>query len=145
MAKASKRQFLVTIKPPAGGTIPGLPTTQYYFSQKTGGATTATLQKVFDGGAQNPTVLPGVAETSDLVLSRPYDPTIDQPLITALKGQVGRLAVTVTVQPTDANFIPVGGLETYNAILAGVTPSEVDAASSDAAVFSLTFAVGSVS
>lgn len=145
MAKASRRQFLVVIKPdPASGVR--VPAGNYYFANKSGGATSATLTKVWDGGALQPTVLPGVAITSDITLSRPYDPNVDHSLLTRLKPLVGRLACQVSITSTDANLVPISGTtETYSGYLAGVTPADVDAGSSDAATFSLTFAVATAS
>lgn len=143
MAANSRRQFLVTVAPTQGG--PTFPTKNFYFAQKTGGATQATLTKVFDGGALTPTVLPGVAETSDLVLTKPYDPNNDQALIKSLKPLVGRYFAQITVQPTDANLTPISGAqETYQGILSAVAPSDVDAGSSEAATFSITFTVSTV-
>jgi hypothetical protein len=149
MAKSSRRQFLVVIKPdPSSGiTMPNTNGTAggYYFSQKSGGATTASLTKVWDGGSTQPTVLPGVAQTADLTLVKPYDPAIDQAVIAKLKPLVGRLGCQVSVTATDANLVPISGTtETYTGILAGVTPSDVDAGSSEAATFTLTFAISTV-
>jgi hypothetical protein len=135
------RQFLVKIQPlpgTKGGAIIG------YWSKVAGGASAATLTKVWDGGAQHPEVLAGIAVVEDITLTRPFQPERDQAIIKALKPQVGRYQAVISVQPTDADLNIVADAESYSGILAKVTSPAVDAASSEPAVFELMFTVASV-
>lgn len=134
MPKAAQRQFLVKVSGVDG-----------YFATKTGGDTSADTSDVWDGGASHPEKLAGPAMTDNITVSRPFDPVRDRPVIQRLRGRVGRLRATVSVQDTDVDLVPVGKPTTYpNALLVGITDPEADAASSDASAFELTFAVESV-
>lgn len=128
--KASQRQFLVTVQG-----VPG------YFATLSGGETTSETSKVWDGGKLQPDVISAPADTSNLVIGRPYDPDRDQRYIDQLTKQVGRLRRTITKQPTDPDLTPVGKPTTYpNALLVRVTPPESDAASSDASTWDMEWA-----
>lgn len=128
--KASQRQFLCSVD--------GLPD---YYATMSGGEVTAETTKVWDGGAARPDILAGPSETSNLVLTRPYDPERDQPLIDRLQKLVGKWATTVTKQPTDADFTGIGSPTTYpESMLVRVTPPESDASSADASTYELEFA-----
>ena len=134
MTKAALRQFLVGVVGVAG-----------YFATMWGGETSADTTDVYDGGKLTPEKLAAPATTANVVISRPYDPERDQPIITRLRPQVGRFRATVSVQPTDADLVPVGSPEVYaNALLVKVQAPEADAASGDAATLELEFAVETV-
>lgn len=134
MSKSSQRHFLVKV---AG--IDG------YFTTKSGGESTASASKVFDGGKDTPEVVTGPAEVGDVTCGKNYDPLIDGPILAMLRGQVGEYMTTVSVTPTDRNLVPVARPTVYsNAILTGVTEPDADAASSDSAGYELTFTVSSV-
>lgn len=134
MPKASQRQFLAKVSGIDG-----------YFATKTGGDTSSDASDVYDGGSLTPEKLASPSTTDDVTLGRPYDPNRDQDVIRRLRPLVGRWRTTVSVQPTDADLVALGRPDTYaNALLIGLTSPEVDAASGDAAVFELTFAVESV-
>lgn len=129
-SRSSQRQFLVSVD--------GLPD---YYATFSGGEVTAEASKVYDGGQARPSVLPGPAETGNLVISRPYGAERDQPLIDRLQPLVGKWVTTVTKQPTDADFTGIGTPTTYpESLLVRVTPPEADAASSDGATYELEFA-----
>lgn len=137
--KAAQRQFLVAID--------GLGShTQDYWGSKSGGGITAEATKVFDGGKLQPEVITAPAEVDDVTISRPYDPLRDQPIMHRLKKQVGVWRTTITVQPaeTDLSASRVPPDVYPDAVLVGLTPSDVDASSGDPATYELVFAVGSV-
>lgn len=134
MPKAAQRQFLVSVEGVTG-----------FFATKTGGVTSADTTDVFDGGSTRPEKLAAPATTDNIVTGRPYDTERDQPVVNRLRPQVGRWRTTVAVQPTDADLVPVGPPEVYaNALLVRVQAPEVDAASGDAAMLELEFAVEAV-
>lgn len=128
--KASQRQFLCSVD--------GLPD---YYATFSGAEVSAETTKVYDGGKTRPDVLAGPSETSNIVLSRPYDPERDQPLIDRLQPLVGKWVTTVTKQPTDADFTGIGAPSTYpESMLVRVTTPEADASSADASTYELEFA-----
>lgn|GEM_PF-4033767 len=129
MTLATKRQFIVSI---AG--IPG------NWESSSGGDVTAGGTKVYDGGADVPNILGGLPETSDLELTRTFDPDRDVELLTALRKVVGRGRFTLTRQATDANRVKIGKPETHaNALLIGVTAPEHEEGSADSSPVKLTF------
>lgn len=130
MAKTSKRSFLVSVD--------GLPD---YYATLAGGEVSVDTSDAWDGGQKKPEKVPGVPTTSNLTLSRPYDPDRDQPLIDRLQALVGTWRTTVTKQPTDGDFTPVGKPTTYpKALLVRVLPPEADAAASENSTYELEFA-----
>lgn len=129
--KAAQRQFLVGVEGVTG-----------YFATKTGGETSADTTDVYDGGSPTPEKLAAPATTANVTVSRPWDPERDGPVVARLASQVGRWRTTVSVQPTDADLIPVGSPTVYaNALLVRVQDPEADAASGDAATIELEFAI----
>lgn len=134
MPKAAQRQFLVGVEGVTG-----------YFATKTGGETSADTSDVFDGGQLTPEKMAAPSSTANVVVGRPYDPERDAPVIARLRPQVGRWRTTVSVQPTDADLVPVGGPTTYaNALLVRVQDPEADAASGDPSMLELEFAIETV-
>jgi hypothetical protein len=128
--KATKREFLVTIE--------GVPGNWKGFS---GGDGTSSPTKDWDGGAERPDLLAGPTEFSDIEVTRTYDPAKDQAWVSDGIAKIGRGRYTVTKQAIDANYIKVGKPRTYpDCLLIGVSESEVDASSSDAAEVTFTFA-----
>lgn len=129
MPKAAQRQFLVRVSGIRG-----------YFATMSGGNVSSEMADVYDGGSGQPEKVASPARTEDIVVSRPYDPERDQPVINALRPRVGRFRATVTKQPTDADFVPVGEPNVYpNCILQAVSEPEVDASSGDPTAFELSF------
>lgn len=126
----SQRQFLVSVDG-----IPG------YFATQEGGETTAEVTESYDGGAKQPQLLSDPAKTSNLVCGRPYDAEAHSAIIASLRKQVGRKRVTVTKQPTDPDFTPIGKPTTYpNSLLVRQAEPEVDASSGEAGRWELEFA-----
>lgn len=137
--KAAQRQFLVSIDQLGSHT-------QDYWGTKSGGGITAEATKVFDGGKLQPEVITAPPEVDDVTITRPYDPLRDQPIIQRLKRMVGQWRTTITVQPAESDLTAARvDPDVYpDAVLIGLTPSEVDASSGDPASYELVFAVGSL-
>jgi hypothetical protein len=128
--KASQRHFLVSING-----IPG------YFATQEGGETEAAVTKVWDGGKKKPELLSEPPDTSDLVVGRPYSPDEHQSYIDKLRPLVGVWRTTVTKQPTDPDFTPIGKPVTYpSSLLVRMSEPQLDASSGDAATWEMAFA-----
>ncbi len=113
-----------------------------YFATKTGGEVTAEAKKVYDGGRKDPEVQGGPAETSNLVLTRPYRMGLHQRKLAELAAQVGTHRCDVSVYDTDPDLGPWGEPQVYaGALLVRVKRPDADAASTDTGSFELEFAV----
>jgi hypothetical protein len=133
MAKASRRQFLVTISNLSGT-----------FVSKSGGDRSAPIAKAYDGGNPVPDLVSGIPETANLTCGRHFDPNRDGIMLASLRSQVGKFTATINVQPTDSDFVPVGKATIYSgAKLTRVGDVQPDAQSGDMAMFELEFAVAS--
>ena len=79
MAKATQRQIVASISPtPVTGHVngPEFGVTSY-FATVSGGEISASVEKVYDGGASFPEVLCAPSEIGDITVSRFYDPDTD--------------------------------------------------------------------
>lgn len=131
MSKVSQRQRLVTVE--------GLPG---FWATKSGGNVTADASPVWDGGSARPEMLAGPASAENVTTGRPFDEQRDLPLLPTLRSRVGRWQTTVTVQYTDANLVPIGRPTVYpEALLVACNEPDSDAASSDASVIELEWAI----
>lgn len=131
---SAQRQFLVSVK--------GIPA---FWAQKTGGEVASDTSDAYDGGQLVPEKLAGPPTTGNITLTRPYKAARDQDLVQRLRPVVGRWRSTVSVQPTDADLIPIGKADVYpDALLIRVTTAEVDAASGDPSTVELEFAASRV-
>jgi hypothetical protein len=132
MAKASRRQFLVSVSGIDG-----------YFGTKQGGNVTSAVNKVYDGGALHPDLIAGPPEAADITVSKPYDPARDDGVLASLRNQVGVFTATITVQPADRDMVASGTPTVYpNALLVGLTEPEADASAGNEARWDLVFAIG---
>jgi hypothetical protein len=114
-----------------------------YFAQVSGGEIQASVEKVYDGGATYPDVLPAPIEVGDVTLTRHYDPDIDADVISFFRNTVGKQRFRVEVYTTDADGVLVGKVRKYEkCILVNITEPDGDSSSGGPATFSLTFAVG---
>lgn len=131
-APAAARQQLVEV---AG--FPG------YFATKTGGEVTAETSKVWDGGKLKAETLGGPAESSNVVVGRPYRPAIHGPILKRMvRAGVGRYRTTISVYDTDPDLGPIGEPVVYaDALLVRLTRPDLDASSSTASALELEFAV----
>ena len=128
--KITKNKYLVTIE--------GIPGTWRAFS---GAGGTASVTKDYDGGSDRADLLAGPAEWDDIEVTRTVAPTRDDVWIKQLRKLLGRGRFNITKQATDANWTKVGKPTTYpDCLLNGLQEPESDAASSDAAEITLTFA-----
>lgn len=133
MAKAARRQFIVTVSGIAGT-----------FVSSDGGDESAVVNKAYDGGNPIPDLVGGILEVSNLTCGRHFDPDRDGPILARLRGQAGRFVATIIVQPTNADFVPAGKAEVYpSAKLMRVGKVKPDAQSGDLAMYDLEFAVAS--
>jgi len=132
--KAAAFQFLVKIAGWDG-----------YFVSRTGGETSAPVTKVYDGGAEFPETVAGRKDVSNIVCGRHFDPNRDGPIRAQFKNQVGRFRTTVSVTPTDENFIPTGPADVYpDALLSRFGPPTADAESNDPSRYEVEFTVTQV-
>lgn len=131
MTKMAQRQSLVTVEG-----IPGR------WATKTGGNVSADVTPVWDGGETYPENLAAPAMAENVTISRPFDDSRDLPEIARIRRLVGKMNATVTVQPTDGDLFPIGEPTVYpEALLVTLTEPEYDAASGDAQVIELEFAI----
>ena len=134
MSKSSQRQFLVKV-----GDIPG------YFMTKSGGKISSDVSKAYDGGDPDPDLIAAPPNVDNLTVSRVFDPTRDGQLLRNLRQQVGVFETTITVTPTDRDYVAVDEPTVYHpALLVGLTDSDTDASSGDPATYELEFAIGTV-
>lgn len=148
MAKIAQRQVVAEIFPVRKqGTEHRLgPTFDGYFAQVSGGEITATVEKVYDGGATFPETLCAPLEIGDVTVTRHYDPTRDGPSLKLVRELVGRSYYDVQIADMDCDLVVVGTERVYaEALLVGLTEPEGDSSSGAPATFSLTFSVGTVS
>ena len=131
MTKMAQRQSLVTIE--------GLPGK---WASKTGGNVSVDTTPVWDGGTERPEILASPQSAENVTVSRPFDIERDLPELARLRRLVGRLTATITVQPTDADLFPIGDATVYpDALLVTLNEPEYDAASGDAQMIELEFAI----
>lgn len=148
MAKISQRQVVAKVIPLSGkggsdeSTNTFSTSERTYFSQVSGGEIQASVEKVYDGGATFPEVLPSVIEVGDVTVTRHYDPAVDAPVISKYRDKVGKKYFRVEVITLDADGNQTGYTRKYeNCILVNITEPDGDASSGGPATFSLTFSV----
>lgn len=113
-----------------------------YFAQVSGGEIQASVEKVYDGGATFPEVLPAPIEVGDVTVTRHYDPVDDAPKISVYRQQVGKAKFRVEVFTLDADGATVGKVRKYeDCLLVNITEPEGDSSSGGPATYSLTFSV----
>lgn len=152
MAKVSQRQIVASVKPSATQTNtrtrpPDFSTgSRKFFAQVSGGEVQASVEKVYDGGASTPEVLPAPIEVGDLTVTRHYDPDIDGGLVNSARPLVGKARYDIYVYTLDAdNQIIQGRTRVYSrALLVNITEPEGDSSSGGPATFSMTFSCENV-
>lgn len=149
MAKISQRQVVarVTALNAAGDALEDArqfySDQRKYFAQVSGGEIQASVEKVYDGGATFPDVLPAPIEVGDVTVTRHYDPDDDAPVISFYRQAVGKQRFRVDVYTLDADGAITGKVRKYeNCLLVNITEPEGDSSSGGPATYSLTFAVG---
>jgi hypothetical protein len=150
MAKLSQRQILAEINPISNASPKW---NLFQFAQVSGGEITASVEKIYPGGAKFPEVLCAPAEIGDITLTAHYDDdrvaAQDGNGIAAkikeLRPLVGRVYYDIVVKTYDCD-IEVKGLDrTYSkCLLVGITEPDGDSSSGAPATFALTFSVQGV-
>lgn len=159
MAKVSQRQVLAYITPKGittlGSNAEPPPAFQsatgsnFLFAQVSGGEITASVEKIYEGGAKRPTVLCAPAEIGDITLTAHYDDdTGTQGISTAIKKLrqfVGVGFYDITVQTFNCGLTSNSNDRLYrDALLVGLTEPDGDSSSGAPTTFALTFSVSDV-
>jgi hypothetical protein len=150
MAKTSQRQILADIAP----VNQNHPKWEgFKFAQVSGGEITASVEKIYEGGAKFPTVLCAPYEIGDITLTAHFDDDIIQSdtmtgvarKVATLRSLVGQSYYNINVKVYDCDIAVIGTDRVYsNALLVGLTEPEGDSSSGAPATFSLTFAIQNV-
>ena len=145
--KIAQRQVVAEIAPVAKPGAPAMgPKFIGYFAQVSGGEITASVEKVYDGGAKFPETLCAPAEIGDLTMTRHYDPSRDGEALKLVRQMVGSVYYNLNIFDLNCDLKVFGTERVYPlALLVGVTEPEGDASSGAPATFSLTFSVSEVS
>lgn len=132
MTKAAQYQFLIRVSGWTG-----------YFVTRTGGDKQANVQKVYDGGALEPDLVPGRPQTNNVVVQRNWDPDRDGPIVASYDRLIGRWVTTVSIQPTYADLSPAGVAKVYPlAMLSRMGQPGANAQSDDPSTFEAEFTIG---
>lgn len=118
------------------------------FDTHSGGGETADVTKYRPGGLAAQITFPSLSEFDDLTITRYWDSGRDGGLLRSVRGRVGSLPMSVTVQALGNDGSPLAGADnrkTYAGKLSGVTEPESDSTSGDAATFELVMVVEAVS
>lgn len=116
------------------------------FDTKTGGDTTATVNKSRSGDSPDrETTWRTRRMTSDLTVARKFEKERDITQAKGLRNKVGYASVSVTEQPRDDNDIPAGDATTWVGRLSSVGTGDSDINGADARMLTLTLVVESVS
>lgn len=147
MGKSAQRQIVAEIQPsPIAGTHSRGPAFNGYFAQVSGGEITASVEKVYDGGAKFPETLCAPSEIGDITVTRFYDPDRDGSGLKLVRQLVGSTYYNLNVFDLDCDLKVYGTERVYpNALLVGLTEPEGDSSSGAPSTFSLTFSISQVS
>jgi hypothetical protein len=117
-----------------------------YFAQVSGGEVTASVEKVYDGGALFPEVLTAPPEIGDITVTRHYDVERDGPSLKISRKLVGQVHYDVTVYDLNCDLRVYGTERVYpQALLVGLSEPEGDSSSGAPATYSMTFSISQVS
>ncbi|MDA0898384.1 MAG: hypothetical protein O3A30_03810 [Bacteroidetes bacterium] len=150
MAKVSQRQVLADIAP-VNSTHPKWE--GFRFAQVSGGEITASVEKIYEGGAKFPTVLCAPFEIGDITLTAHYDDDRIQSdgaaglanKIARLRSLVGQAYYNINIKTYNCDIEVIGTDRVYpSALLVGLTEPEGDSSSGAPATFSMTFAIQNV-
>jgi hypothetical protein len=150
--KVSQRQILADIDP-VTSTAPKW--SGFKFPQVSGGEITASVEKIYEGGAKHPTVLCAPFEIGDITLTAHYDDGFDgitadstniAAKVAALRELVGQAYYDINIKTYNCDIQELGTDRQYTkCLLVGLTEPDGDSSSGAPATFSLTFAVQGVS
>lgn len=150
MAKVSQRQVLADIAP-VNSTHPKWE--GFRFAQVSGGEITASVEKIYEGGAKFPTVLCAPFEIGDITLTAHYDDDRIQSdgaaglanKIARIRSLVGQAYYNINIKTYNCDIEVIGTDRVYpSALLVGLTEPEGDSSSGAPATFSMTFAIQNV-
>jgi hypothetical protein len=132
MTKAAQYQFLIRVAGWSG-----------YFVSRTGGDSSAAVQKVYDGGALEPDLVAGRRVVSNVVVSRHFDPDRDGPITGTYDKLTGRWRTDVSIQPTTEDLAPTGPAKIYpGALLNRMGEPGANAMSDDPSTWEAEFTIG---
>lgn len=154
MAKVSQRQVLARIAPTGGQQITDLPKFETFkFAQVSGGEITASVEKIYEGGNDFPTVLCAPFDIGDITVTAHYD---DDRVasdgaaglaekVSRLRNYVGKGYYDLTIETYDCDLKKPGLDRLYSkALLVGLTEPDGDSSSGAPSTFALTFSVSKV-
>jgi len=151
MAKVSQRQVLARIAPHLDAKLPKWE--GFLFAQVSGGELTASVEKIYEGGASSPTVLCAPFDIGDLTLTAHYDDdrvtsegkTGIAAKIAGLREFVGKGYYDVYVETYNCDLKVPGLDRVYSkSLLVGLTEPDGDSSSGAPSTFALTFSVSKV-
>lgn len=113
-----------------------------YAVARTGGDTTATINKVYNGGDMLPNLVPGRRQTANLVLTFNWMAEDSSALSAEYEPQTGRFKADLSVTPCDEDLVPTGVAKHYpESLLARFGQPTANGQSDDASSFEVEFAV----
>ncbi len=151
MAKVSQRQVLARIAPHNNATLPKWES--FLFAQVSGGELTASVEKIYEGGAASPTVLCAPFDIGDITLTAHYDDdrvatdskTGIAAKIAELRNFVGKGYYDIYVETYNCDLKVPGLDRVYSkSLLVGLTEPDGDSSSGAPSTFALTFSVSTV-
>lgn len=110
------------------------------FAGSDGGEFTTEIGSIRPGGMGKTVKLPGLDDTGELTLTKPFDRTADPANLVWLKANRG-CHVDFKKQPLGRNKLPVGTATSEPGILASVVGPNADADSNDSPTLSVTVGV----
>jgi hypothetical protein len=150
MAKVAQRQVLADIAPVD---LNNPQFEGFKFAQVSGGEITASVEKIYEGGAKRPTVLCAPAEIGDITLTAHYDDETRNSAgadglakkISLLRALVGQAFYDINIKNYDCDLAVRGTDRVYkSSLLVGLTEPDGDSSSGAPAPFALTFSVSEV-
>jgi hypothetical protein len=152
MAKVSQRQILADIAPVNDNHPKWI---GFKFAQVSGGEITASVEKIYEGGARFPTVLCAPFEIGDITLTAHYDDEFSGDLsnnaagiarkLRDLRQLVGKAYYNLNIKTYNCDIEELGNDRVYpQALLVGITEPDGDSSSGAPATFSLTFSISTV-
>lgn len=152
MAKVSQRQILADIAPVNDNHPKWI---GFKFAQVSGGEITASVEKIYEGGARFPTVLCAPFEIGDITLTAHYDDEFAGDLsnnaagiarkLRDLRQLVGKAYYNINIKTYNCDIEELGNDRVYpQALLVGITEPDGDSSSGAPATFSLTFSISTV-
>lgn len=111
------------------------------WASRTGGETSVSVTKNWNGGSRLPSLTKGRVELSNLVIGRPYSIVRDRAMIRQLRKDIeAGKQFTLTVQDLDPNDVAIGRAETFTGcLIVRIKAPEYDATKADGSMVELEF------